>query len=142
MMNITVENGSAEKREITKKIAEFFSGELGISHLEEEVFIAFIPGLDKECAGFTIKDLNAISVGIAAKLNLFDMIVTVAHEMVHVGQMARGELRVAYESGTPITYWKGRPTKVAYQNQPWEIEASALEVILSKKLVMKLGLAV
>lgn len=142
MMNITVENGSAEKRKITKKIAEFFSRELSISHLEEEVFIAFIPGLDKECAGFTVKDLNTISVGIAAKLDLFDMIITVAHEMVHVGQMARGELRVKRYYGGSITYWKGKPTKVAYENQPWEIEANALETILTKKLLTKMGIPV
>lgn len=136
-MNITVENGSEELRFIAQFMAEFCAKELGISHLERNVIIGFIPGLRKECAGFTHSIGNTIAVGLDASMEITKILLTLAHEMVHVGQISRNELKVEYDSGIPVKYWKGISVKVAYANEPWEIEAYALESILFEKFLKK-----
>jgi hypothetical protein len=57
---------------------------------------------------------------------------TLAHEMVHVKQFARGELRDLM-SEKDLVNWKGKRYKASndndkeYRNYPWEIEAYSLE---------------
>lgn len=51
-----------------------------------------------------------------------EMIATILHEMVHVHQMARGDLI----QGMP-SIWKGEPHDGQYMELPWEIEAYAIE---------------
>ena len=46
---------------------------------------------------------------------------TLAHEMVHVKQFARGELDSRLER------WKGRNCSQEYWDQPWEVEARRLQ---------------
>jgi hypothetical protein len=52
---------------------------------------------------------------------------TLAHEMVHVSQMATG--RLAHDGHTPV--WLGkRMGRIAYMDRPWEVEARALSAEL------------
>jgi hypothetical protein len=65
------------------------------------------------------------------KMNCQLMLETLAHEMVHVKQDARGEKQERYKGGYKLL-WKGKDhTKTSYSKQPWEREAYRLE----KKLV-------
>lgn len=50
---------------------------------------------------------------------------TIAHEMVHVKQYARGELHPSADVWMGKTY---NPKKVSYWDLPWEIEAHGREV--------------
>jgi len=53
---------------------------------------------------------------------------TLAHELVHVKQFARGELT------HNLQYWKGKDcSDTDYWKQPWEIEARRLQ----KKLMIE-----
>jgi hypothetical protein len=56
------------------------------------------------------------------------MLETLFHEMVHVKQYFRGELKVSSQ-----WVWKGKINRQRYENQPWEIEASSLEHVMYKK---------
>lgn len=61
-----------------------------------------------------------------------DIFLTLAHEMVHVKQMLRGEhaerFRPVYK-----TFWFGEDhTETPYKKQPWEIEAYELQETLWK----------
>jgi hypothetical protein len=60
-----------------------------------------------------------------------DLGCTLAHEMVHVKQFAKGHLRS--EDGK--TYWKGQRVmnRVKYLDQPWELEAFAKQEILFRR---------
>ena len=61
-------------------------------------------------------------------------LVTLAHEMVHVKQFARGEL----DSG--LTRWKSRShANTEYADQPWEKEARKLQYKLVAKFMEELG---
>lgn len=55
------------------------------------------------------------------------MLQTLAHEMVHLKQFAKGELNDEH------TKWKGRrvdSNTIDYHDLPWEVEASSYEYIL------------
>jgi len=60
-----------------------------------------------------------------------EIIKTLAHEMVHVRQYARGELN------EEATLWQGRSMArdLEYNEQPWEIEAHDLTEILYENYV-------
>jgi phosphoketolase len=60
-------------------------------------------------------------------MSLFDLISTICHEMVHVKQYAKGEMKFDHYSGR--TKWKAKliSDNVEYENQPWEKEAFKME---------------
>jgi hypothetical protein len=62
---------------------------------------------------------------------------TIAHEMVHIRQMFRGELvmKAAYSR------WNGKDYPIGYDyfNSPWEIEAYGREVGLTHKYFTSMG---
>jgi hypothetical protein len=58
-----------------------------------------------------------------------DMMETVAHEMVHVKQYARGELK-DFSATDAVCKWQGKDinlSKLNYYDHPWEIEAHGRE---------------
>ena len=68
-------------------------------------------------------------------MKIFDLISALCHEMVHVKQYARKELRDVYDGAWHVgTMWKKSPKNwdnVEYMEQPWEKEAYRLEVPLA-----------
>ncbi len=57
--------------------------------------------------------------------------ITLAHEMVHVKQMAKGTLKV--EGGN--TWWRGKKysKRTKYLDMPWEIDAFARQELLFRR---------
>ena len=68
-----------------------------------------------------------------SKLDLERLVLTVAHEMVHVKQHARGQLK-NIKGRKQIRYWMGKKVRESYYNQPWELEAFSKERILANKI--------
>lgn len=68
---------------------------------------------------------------LSKRLGRKNTISTIAHEMVHVKQMIRGELVMK----STLNKWNGKtfPTTYDYFNSPWEIEAYGREVGLTHK---------
>ena len=63
-------------------------------------------------------------------IGAYDILRTLAHEMVHVKQYIAGDVNIA------LTRWRGtRVDDVDYWDQPWEIEAHGIEVGLFTKFV-------
>lgn len=63
---------------------------------------------------------------------------TLAHEMIHIKQFSRGELRMLYSSGY-FARWKGEnyADDTDYEECPWEMEANTLEPALSSAFISK-----
>ena len=56
------------------------------------------------------------------------IMITLAHEMIHLKQYATKELKSKFVKGRPVDTWRGVKYKnLEYKEQPWEIEASVLE---------------
>ena len=67
---------------------------------------------------------------------LFRSLIALAHEMIHVKQYARGELKDYLRVNK--SKWKGEiidPQEVDYWDQPWEIEAHGREKELYYKFM-------
>tara|TARA_R110002153_G_scaffold38030_1_gene110812 strand:+ start:4036 stop:4509 length:474 start_codon:yes stop_codon:yes gene_type:complete len=63
------------------------------------------------------------------------LIQTLMHELIHIKQFARAELKDVYNSHT-LSMWKGTLydiTVTKYEDLPWEIEARAEEGVLYEK---------
>lgn len=67
--------------------------------------------------------------------SLKDMGVTLAHEMVHVKQLAKGTLKQVKGAN----YWKGKRYRKnhKYLNLPWEIEAFSKQELLFRRVIEK-----
>lgn len=62
--------------------------------------------------------------------------ITLAHEMVHVKQLARGTLKTV----NGVRYWRGQrySKRTKYMNSPWELEAFAKQEILFRRAIERL----
>lgn len=62
---------------------------------------------------------------------------TLAHEMVHIKQFARGELRMLYTGY--CAKWKGEKyaSDAEYETCPWEVEANNIELVMSAAFISK-----
>jgi hypothetical protein len=80
-----------------------------------------------------IPGLDCYLVVIKPSKSLKDIGVTLAHEMVHVKQMARGYLQI--KNG--VRYWRGVRYRKnhRYMALPWELNAFALQEIIFRLAV-------
>lgn len=100
-----------------------------------EVRIVFVPGLEKdrnlvgECEW---EDDNLrpreFMIRLDAEMGKRKMLITLAHEMVHVKQYAKGEMRDLIRCGNTKWHKESVDTDdVNYWDLPWEIEAHGRE---------------
>lgn len=98
----------------------------------EVIFKNFGDGTHAECHHI---GGNEFEIYIQKGMKIFDLISALCHEMVHVKQYARKELRDVYDGPWHVgTMWKKSPRnwdKVSYAEQPWEKEAYRLETPLA-----------
>lgn len=74
-----------------------------------------------------------IDITLANDLSDKDFMTTLAHEMVHVKQLAMGELVIDEDTLDLSWYKKTKTDNPSYWETPWEIEAEALENDLYEK---------
>ena len=135
-MFITATGSCKSKREMAEDIAQYAFQHLAPRLLSKvEIDIKLINNLKEkeEVAGdCTWEDRRyrprQFTVRIDSAQEKQDMLETVAHEMVHVKQYARGELKDTNHH--ILCKWKGKvidSEKVNYYDHPWEIEAHGRE---------------
>ena len=69
--------------------------------------------------------------------HIMDVCRTLAHEMVHVKQYAKGQVKASKSCKTH--YWMGKHIRKSYYEQPWEVEAFTKERVLANKLFAIIG---
>lgn len=67
------------------------------------------------------------------------MFLVLAHEVVHLKQMAKGEWKEKFKKSKYVTVWRGETYEhdISYWDQPWEIEAYGLEQSLVAKFLIE-----
>jgi hypothetical protein len=68
------------------------------------------------------------------KTSLINMATTLAHEMVHVRQLAKGMLKYL-PNESKIWMGKRYTKKTKYLDQPWELDAFARQEIILRKAI-------
>lgn len=123
MNEIVVTGGTKSQREKVKSMAEFCIERMmpKMKTLSIEIKLKHITGAMGYCLYLTKREFE-LEIGTNQRLRR--LLETVAHEMVHVKQFARGEL-----NEKPA--WLGKTyniNKTEYWDLPWEIEAHGREV--------------
>jgi hypothetical protein len=90
---------------------------------------------DNEHSGQTIPllGINTLLVVLKPTRKLHDLGITLAHELTHVAQFAKGTLKVTPKGKR----WKGKfyGRNVAYLQQPWEIDAFAKQELIFRRAI-------
>ena len=135
-------NTDPEKVLTTYKIAKFYAKYLNIMEFNYKVYVCFAPNMLKKdrnngvCAKTGDRE---ITIAIDSKLDLTQMLFTLAHEMVHVKQYVRGHYKVTpSRNGKLKKFWLGKTYSVQYHKRPWELEAFGREGELVDALLLQI----
>ena len=132
-MEIVVE-GSARSKKFVEAMLPSMVRQLGLEKSRKALLIRVANECEGDTEGMTIdlsKWTGAYLVIIKPRSNLVQLGLTLAHEMVHVKQLAKGLLKQKRSGHT----WLGKmySKKTPYLQMPWEIEAySKQELILRR----------
>jgi hypothetical protein len=124
--------GSPKKVEFVKAILPSMIRQLGLTRSRKSLLVR----VANECEGMGMTvPLNGLDsyVVVVRPMKLKDLGLTLAHEMVHVRQMARGTLQAV----NGINYWCGKKytKRTKYLDQPWEQDAFAKQEIIFRKAI-------
>lgn len=133
-MEITVETRSKGKQAFIKACATLFKQELKLSNSQYTLDIVFKKGLVKEGMRGSVTKIGPrhLFMLLDSQLSGDKLIEVLAHEMVHVKQFAKGQIKSSRRGTT--YHWLGKNIRAKYYNQPWEIEAMSREKLLASKV--------
>jgi hypothetical protein len=132
-MEFKVEASSVKKRKFVEAILPSMIEQLGLVNSRKAVLVR----LEKDCEGMgmtvPVDFIDSYVVVLQSSMSIKDLGLTLAHEMVHVRQMARGILKSI--NGTQ--YWAGKryTKRTKYLDQPWERDAFARQEIVFRKAI-------
>ena len=124
---VGVIGSTKDKREIVEKAVAWCINEM-MPRMKTLEIIVNLKDLKGKAYGYCMEgDTNReFELEIDKKLSLYDLVSTVCHEMVHVKQYARRELRCD-KMGNTLWKKRGQFNETPYEECPWEIEAFKLE---------------
>ena len=132
-MDYLVEAHSKQKRQFIASILPSMVKQLGLTNTRKSLVVR----LEKDCEqmGYTVPVdiLDSYVVVIKPSMSIKSIGVTLAHEMVHVRQMAKGILKI--KNG--VNYWCGKryTKRTKYLDQPWEQDAFARQELVFRKAI-------
>jgi uncharacterized protein YjaZ len=132
-MDYLVEAHSKQKKQFIEAILPSMIEQLGLTNTRKSLVIR----LEKDCEqmGYTVPVdiLDSYVVVIKPSMSIKSIGITLAHEMVHVRQMAKGILKI--KNG--VNYWCGKryTKRTKYLDQPWEQDAFAKQELVFRKAI-------
>lgn len=139
-MDIQVIGRKSATKALLETASKFLAKELKLENSKYTLLIMTDKGMAKRdgCRGVVSKiGPKCISMIIDNGLDLERFIITLAHEMVHVKQYAKGQVKASKSCKTH--YWMGKHIRKSYYEQPWEVEAFTKERVLANKLFAIIG---
>ena len=134
-MEVCVLNRKCGKRDIVEKLVKFYARYLGIDSSRAMLMVSWVKDLSKEhkASGITAYvDTSLIFVNIDSKLSMETLMITLAHEMIHVKQIVRGTLKMKNRK----VFWCGKQHKrINGLYEPWEQQAYKRQYELVEALV-------
>lgn len=140
-MEYKVEASNKKTQKFLDAIMPSFIEQLGLTNSKRAVLVKVTKDLEDEFQGATmnVEFADCMMVLIKAPkrltpISMMDMATTLAHEMVHVRQLAKGIMRFAHGD---VRYWKGKKytKKTKYLDMPWEIDAFSKQEILLRRAI-------
>jgi len=131
-MDYLVEAHSKQKKQFIEAILPSMVKQLGLTNTRKSLVVR----LEKDCEqmGYTVPVdiLDSYVVVIKPSMSIKSIGITLAHEMVHVRQMAKG---IKIKNG--VNYWCGKryTKRTKYLDQPWEQDAFAKQELVFRKAI-------
>jgi len=137
-MEFDVQIKSEVRKDLIEKVIPFYAKQLNVKDFNYTIIVKNNKILRKEHqfnGQVYYSGYRELTIELDSYLKLPRLLITLAHEMVHVKQMVRGQyqLRKA-RNGRIMQGWCGKRVKADYFNRPWEIEAFKREGILFGQL--------
>lgn len=131
MKVVVTKGGRKAHRELAEKVCYFMMKKLLPRHRKMLISVEFQANLEKNdgmmAYAMDLED-RVFEIGVDRDLmknhGLREFVTAICHEMVHVKQYVKGELKYAGDK----ELWKGRDcADMEYMDQPWEKEAYKLQ---------------
>lgn len=137
-MEVSVVGRRGWKLNLVYAQAQWIIEDLGLTNSRMTLEIYARPGLRKEIGanGLAGKhpELDLIGFTFDSQLPGQQLVSTVAHEMIHVKQIARGQLRYEKVGKKDKAFWCGKDMSgLPYFERPWEIEAFSKQELLARR---------
>jgi hypothetical protein len=120
-------NTNPEKIILLYKTARFYAKYLNLSKSKYTIMVCSAPNLRKHDGNNGVASKTGpkeITVVVDSQLKLPQMLMTLAHEMVHAKQYIRGHYKATVSrNGKLKKLWLGKQYSVVYHKRPWEREA-------------------
>ena len=133
--------GPAKARAFLSSLMPSMISQLGLTRSRRAVLIKITPDVPDGMEGATIHievaDCYLVLIKQPrriTKFSLLSMATTLAHEMVHVRQLAKGQLKYQHNH---TKLWMGRryTKKTRYLDQPWEQDAFARQEMIVRRAI-------
>lgn len=136
---------NTELTKLLKLAAQSFADKLLSPQLEKNIQVTIKIHDRLEAGGFCdfeeegLPSPRSFKIDICRTKKKIHMFSVLAHEMVHLKQMAKGEMKDKYVKSRYVTVWRGDwyEDDVSYWDQPWELEAYGLENSLVAKFLIE-----
>ena len=123
---VTISGGKASEQAIADECIKWCIKKLLPRYRTLNIKAIIKPMEDHGCC-YNLNDLSRdFNLTLKKGLSVYELISTICHEMVHVKQYARKELRWC-NTHYNVMWKKSVHTNTAYDDQPWEKEAYKLE---------------
>ena len=135
-MDIAYSIRSKGTRALVESVISFFEQDLKLTKSKWSLDVYTRRGLadNDGCRGSVTRvGPKHLIMMLDSKLDVERLVLTIAHEMVHVKQFARGQIK-EIPGRTQVRYWMGKKVRKSYYEQPWELEAFSKERILANKI--------
>lgn len=137
-MEYAVEARSKRAKEFLEHMVPEMIDQLGLQRYNKALLVKVEKTVDDEGSeGITVPlpGINAIVVAIKSTRDLAKMGSTIAHEMVHVKQIASGKLKTVNSK----IMWNGKRfnKSTPYLYRPWEVEAFQKQELIFRRAIEK-----
>lgn len=133
--------GNEKTRKFLESLMPSIIEQLGLTNSKRAVLVKVTNDVEEGFAGATLNmefaDCYLVLIKKPKRLtkdSLLDMASTLAHEMVHVRQLAKGLMKFLPGQNR---IWMGKlyTKKTKYLDQPWELDAFARQEILLRRAI-------
>jgi hypothetical protein len=126
-------NASSKLTKYIEAILPSMLNQLGLTSSRKYLYIKVDKDIEHEGECVPLLGIDTFLVVIKPNKDLSALGVTLAHELTHVAQFAKGILR-PMKTGSK---WKGKfySRKTAYLDMPWEIQAFAKQEIVFRRAI-------
>lgn len=133
-MKFFIQSRSLKNKNFIERLLPSMIKQLGLGRSRKMLFVRVTKEIEEENDGMTSYLRNFDSIVVLIKpSSLEKMGLTLAHEMVHVKQLAKGKLKTV----KGVSYWNGKRynKKTKYLDQPWEIEAFSKQELIFRRAI-------